>query len=85
MKKFPQNPTYATVEEMGLFLPQKKKYTMRDFNKVVADGWCYHSARWIVICSWVKYAGPNYDKCDISKKLLSSKFREWCKMKDMFS
>lgn len=84
-KTLPEHADYGTVEEMGLFLPQKKKYTMRDFNNLVKAGWDHISARWIVVCSWAKYTGDNCDKCDITQKILTGKFLEQCKIKDMFA
>ncbi len=75
-KKLKENAVYSDIEKNNLFLKEKKKYTVADFNKVKKDGWGNVDARFIVICSAVKY------NAKICRKLLSSNFLTDCEIKD---
>ena len=52
--------TYQDVVDQGLILPRKKKYTMRDFNKLHGK-YDAITTRFIVICSAATYKVPVSD------------------------
>ena len=80
-KRLPDNATYGDVVNAGLILPFRKKYTFRDFRKLVEEGWSQIDARFIVLCSWAYYHGKaEYEQEDISVKLLSGKFLLNCEL-----
>lgn len=74
MKTLPMNAVYSDVVNANLILPQKRKYTINDFRKLLKEGWSQLDARWIVLCSAVYWdAEPN-------KKLESSDFLKMCQV-----
>lgn len=74
MKTLPEHAVYSDVVNAGLILPKKKKYTITDFRKLLAEGWDQVDARWIVLCS------STYWKAEYNKRLESGKFLELCQM-----
>lgn len=48
-----ENAVYSDVVSGGYILPLKEKYTMKDVENLIKDGWGKIDARWIVLCSWV--------------------------------
>lgn len=74
MKTLPMNAVYSDVVNANLILPQKRKYTITDFRKLLKEGWNQVDARWIVLCSAVYWdAEPN-------KKLESADFLKMCQV-----
>lgn len=74
MKTLPEHAVYSDVVNNNLILPRKRKYTISDFRKLLAEGWSQIDARWIVLCSAVFWnAEPN-------KRLESAKFLDLCQM-----
>lgn len=78
-KKLPERAVYSDVVNAGLILPYKRKYTIRDFKKLVADGWDQLDARWIVLCSWGYYHDEKRE-AEVSDKILSSAFLTNCQL-----
>lgn len=78
-KKLPERAVYSDVVNAGLILPYKRKYTIRDFKKLCAEGWDQLDARWIVLCSW-SYWYDREESSSISKGLLSSEFLRNCQL-----
>lgn len=52
---------YSDILKNGLLLPQKSKYTKRDFKKLVKAGNAPKEARFICLCSAIYY-GVEYSK-----------------------
>ena len=53
---------YSDIINKNLILPYKKKYTIKDFNKLL----CIHDweiARFIIICSVLFYENEHICKC----------------------
>ena len=74
MKQLPEKAVYSDVVNNNLILPQKRKYTIRDFRKLLTEGWNQIDARWIVLCSAVYWgAEPN-------RKLESADFLKLCQV-----
>lgn len=74
MKSLPEHSIYSDVVKNNLILPKKRKYTIQDFRKLLAEGWNQIDARWIVLCSAVYWdAEPN-------KKMESAKFLTLCQL-----
>ena len=78
-KRLPDKAVYSDVVNRGLILPLKKKYTMRDFRKLVGDGWDQLDARWIIICSHV-FHHANGKLCELSKLFWTEKFLINCEL-----
>jgi len=55
VKELPEHAVYMDVVNGGHLLPEKKKYTLRDFKALVKEGYSQVDARWIVICSHLYY------------------------------
>jgi hypothetical protein len=55
MKQLKENAVYSDVVNGGYILPKKDKYTMKDFETLVNDGWDRVSAKFIVMCSGIYY------------------------------
>ena len=83
-KKLPENAVYSDVVNAGLILPYKRKYTMRDFKKLVAEGWSQLDARWIVLSSWAYWYDESKKKGEekptITRKLETSAFLINCQL-----
>ena len=62
--------TYRDVEQNGWLLPERKKYTMRDVNALMRQGFEPRTARFIVLCSWSRY-----EDSDISTAVLRFDYR----------
>lgn len=74
MKSLPEHAVYSDVINAGLILPKKQKYTIRDFRKLLTEGWSQVDARWIILCSAV------YWNTEPNKKLESANFLKLCQM-----
>ena len=72
MKTLPEHAVYSDVVKAGLILPQKKKYTIHDFRRLVFEGWPQVDARWIVLCSATHWHS------ELSKRLESAEFLTLC-------
>lgn len=48
---------YSDIINNGLILPEKAKYTKRDYNRLLKAGYTWNRARFIVICSHIYHHG----------------------------
>ena len=71
-KNLPEHAVYSDVVNTGLILPKKQKYTIRDFRKLLTEGWNQVDARWIILCS------AAYWNAEPNKKLESANFLKLC-------
>ena len=60
---------YSDVVTGGRLLPEKTKYTKKDFDELVSQGVPSKEARFICICSAVHY-NTGYSKVFNSRKML---------------
>ena len=74
MKQLPEKAVYSDVINSNLILPCKRKYTINDFRKLLAEGWSQIDARWIVMCSAVFW------NADLSNQIGSAKFLDLCEL-----
>lgn len=69
--------TYSDVIKKNLILPQKNKYTISDFKKLVKTGYTQLEARFILICTDIFY---NYEnKSALPAYFYKEKFTLKCK------
>ena len=79
IKELPKKAVYTHVINGGHLLPEKKKYTMRDFKNLVKEGYSQVDARWVLICSNIYWHYPNTSK-GLSQEIDTARFYRLCQM-----
>lgn len=70
MKELKEHAVYSDVTNNDLILPYKRKYTIKDFDKLIKDGWEPSSARWIILCSAVYWHCEKHKTSEVSKTVV---------------
>ena len=80
VKELPEHAVYTDVVNGGHLLPEKKKYTMKDFKALVKEGYSQVDARWVIICSHIywHYDDESLHRMGISQHIYTHKFYLAC-------